>query len=69
MFDGNELVIDLRRGKKNGFPKKYGQKTNNKPFFKEVILWALVEFKKLSKYSLSDGLRFKDVYGGYISGL
>ncbi|RDK87113.1 MoxR family ATPase [Marinirhabdus gelatinilytica] len=38
-------------------------------FFKEVILWALVEFKKLSKYSLSDGLRFKDVYGGYISGL
>tara|TARA_R110002072_G_scaffold16233_1_gene63728 strand:- start:26305 stop:27771 length:1467 start_codon:yes stop_codon:yes gene_type:complete len=41
----------------------------DKPFFKEVILWALVEFKKLSKYSLSDGLRFKDVYGGYISGL
>ena len=41
----------------------------DKSFFKEVILWALVEFKKLSKYSLSDGLRFKDVYGGYISGL
>lgn len=39
------------------------------PFFKEFILWALVEMKKLSKYSLSDGLRFKDVYGGYISGL
>ncbi len=38
-------------------------------FYKEVILWALVEFKKLSKYNLSDGLRFKDVYGGYISGL
>ena len=34
-------------------------------FYKEVILWALVEFKKLSKYNLSDGLRFKDVYGGY----
>ncbi|MDX1462877.1 MAG: magnesium chelatase, partial [Marinirhabdus sp.] len=41
----------------------------DKPFFKEVILWALVEFKKLSKYNLSNGLRFKDVYGGYISGL
>jgi magnesium chelatase subunit I len=38
-------------------------------FFKEVILWAMVEFKKLSKYNMSDGLRFKDVYGGYISGL
>jgi magnesium chelatase subunit I len=38
-------------------------------FFKEFILWALVENKKLSKYNMSDGLRFKDVYGGYISDL
>ncbi len=38
-------------------------------FFKEFVLWALAEYKKLSKYSLSDGLSFKDVYGGYISGL
>ncbi|MFT5256374.1 MAG: magnesium chelatase subunit I, partial [Candidatus Paceibacteria bacterium] len=30
---------------------------------------ALVEMKKLSKYNLSDGIRFKDMYGGYISGL
>ena len=37
--------------------------------FKEFILWALAENKKLSKYYMSDGLRFKDVYGGYISGL
>lgn len=44
-------------------------KSEDKPFVKEVILWALVEFKKLSKYNLSDGLRFKDMYGGYISGL
>ena len=41
----------------------------DKPFFKEFVLWALVEFKKLSKYNLSDGVRFKDVYGSYISGL
>ncbi|WP_034258675.1 MoxR family ATPase [Altibacter lentus] len=40
-----------------------------KPFFKEFILWGLVEFKKLSKYNLSDGIRFKDIYGSYISGL
>lgn len=38
-------------------------------FFKEFVLWALAENKKLSKYNMSDGLRFKDVYGGYISGL
>ncbi|NND87894.1 MAG: sigma 54-interacting transcriptional regulator [Flavobacteriaceae bacterium] len=38
-------------------------------FYKEFVLWALVEFKKLSKYHLSQGTRFKDVYGGYISDL
>lgn len=38
-------------------------------FFKEFVLWALAENKKLSRYNLSDGLHFKDVYGGYISGL
>jgi len=39
------------------------------PFFKEMVLWALVEFNKLSKYDLTDGVRFKDIYSGYISGL
>lgn len=38
-------------------------------FMKEFILWALVEYKKLSKYRLSEGMRFKDLYGSYISGL
>ncbi|MEE3226777.1 MAG: magnesium chelatase, partial [Bacteroidota bacterium] len=38
-------------------------------FMKEFILWALVEFKKLSKYRMTDGIRFKDLYGSYISGL
>jgi len=42
---------------------------NDKPFYKEFILWALVEMGKLSKYNLSDGFQFKDVYGSYISGL
>ena len=41
----------------------------DKPFYKEFILWALVEYGKLSKYNLSDGFQFKDVYGSYISGL
>ena len=38
-------------------------------FFKEMILWALSEYNRLSKYDLSDGVQFKDVYGGYISDL
>ncbi len=38
-------------------------------FLMEFVLWALVELKKLSKYNLTDGVRFKDVYGSYISDL
>lgn len=38
-------------------------------FFKEFVLWALSENKKLSRHHLGDGLHFRDVYGGYISGL
>lgn len=38
-------------------------------FFKEFVLWALSEYKKLSRHHLGDGLHFRDVYGGYISGL
>ena len=38
-------------------------------FFKEFVLWALSEYRKLSRHNLGDGLHFKDVYGGYISGL
>ena len=41
----------------------------DKYFMKEFVLWALVEYKKLSKYRLSDGIRFNDVYGSYIKGL
>ena len=49
----------------------YAPQTRNDdiPFMKEFILWAMVEMKKLSKYNLTDGVRFKDMYGGYISGL
>lgn len=44
-------------------------KREDRYFVKEFVLWALVEYRKLSKYNLSDGIRFKDVYGGYISGI
>ena len=38
-------------------------------FLKEVLLWGLVSHKKLSKHRYSEGYRFKDVYGSFISGL
>ncbi len=38
-------------------------------FEKEFILWGLTQFKKLSKYKYSEGLKFQDPYGSYISGL
>ncbi|MEP2937253.1 MAG: magnesium chelatase [Gilvibacter sp.] len=41
----------------------------DKDFYKEFVLWALSESKKLSRHNLGDGLHFKDLYGSYISGL
>ena len=38
-------------------------------FMMEFVLWGLVEYKKLSKYRLSEGFRFKDLYGSYINDL
>ena len=38
-------------------------------FWQEFVLWALVEFKKLSKYKYAEGVQFKDPYGSFISGL
>lgn len=42
---------------------------DEKYFFKELVLWGLVEFEKLSKKRFSKGYEFKDLYGGYVSGL
>ena len=51
--------------------KKYQPQLEKKDsyFMKEFILWALVEYKKLSKDRLSEGYQFKDIYGSYISKL
>lgn len=71
-LDDNEYQLQLDRIEPlDDLIHKYAPDISNDdiPFFKEFILWALVEMKKLSKYNLTDGLRFKDVYGGYISGL
>jgi magnesium chelatase subunit I len=41
----------------------------DKFFMKEFILWAMVEYNKLSKDRITDGYQFKDMYGSYISKL
>jgi magnesium chelatase subunit I len=38
-------------------------------FVKEFVLWALVEFKVLSKHRFTEGIQFKDPYGSFISGI
>ena len=38
-------------------------------FLKEMVLWALVAYKKLSKRRLNNRTQFNDLYGSYISGL
>jgi len=38
-------------------------------FVKELLLWGLVSYKKLSKHRFSEGFQFKDLYGSFISGL
>jgi magnesium chelatase subunit I len=55
--------------------RNFNQKNNqpelpkdDKLFMKEFILWALVEYKKLSKDRI-EGYQFKDIYGSYISKL
>ena len=38
-------------------------------FVKEFVLWALVEYKQLSKHRFTEGVQFKDPYGSFISGI
>ena len=39
------------------------------PFLMEFVLWALVEFKQLSKTKTADGLSFNDLYDNLLKGL
>ena len=38
-------------------------------FMKELVLWALVEYEKLSKNRFTKGMLFQDPYGNLIKGL
>ena len=55
----------------NDFLEKYQPNMNKKDtyFVKEFVLWALVEFKKLSKHRYAEGTQFRDPYGSFMSGL
>ncbi|MFY8079119.1 MAG: magnesium chelatase, partial [Flavobacteriales bacterium] len=39
------------------------------PFLMEFVLWALVEFKQLSKHRTAGGTAFNDSFNNYIKGL
>ena len=38
-------------------------------FAMEMVLWALVAYKKLNRKRFSKGYEFKDSYGAYLSNL
>jgi magnesium chelatase subunit I len=51
--------------------KKYQPDTPKEDiyFMKEFILWALVEYKKLTKNRVNSGYQYKDLYSNFISKL
>ena len=55
----------------DAFLKKHqpNMNINDGYFVKEYVLWALVEFKKLSKHRFAEGTQFKDPYGSFMTGL
>ncbi len=55
----------------NQLIKKYHPEASKSDsyFFKELLLWGLVSYKKLSRHRFSEGFQFKDLYGSFISGL
>ncbi len=63
LLDSIDPLNDLLRNFQPNFKKA------DQYFVKEFILWALVEFKLLSKKRFSEGLQFKDPYGSFISGI
>ena len=42
---------------------------NDRLFWMEFVLWALVEYNKLSKNRVAEGYQFKDLYGNYLKDL
>ncbi|MFT4576317.1 MAG: magnesium chelatase subunit I [Polaribacter sp.] len=55
----------------NDLIAEYAPKTSKEEsyFLKEFVLWALVEFDKLSKHKFTEGTQFSDPYGSFINGI
>ncbi|NJB35598.1 magnesium chelatase [Croceivirga sp. JEA036] len=55
----------------NDLAREYGDEipAQDQYFLKELLLWGLVAYKKLSKQRINKGLQFNDLYGNYINGL
>lgn len=62
-LDSIPELNEIMREFQPDFPKK------DSYFLKELLLWGLVSFKKLSKQRFAEGYQFKDLYGSFISGL
>ena len=79
--DGIELLDDLtdaryrevldKAGPLNDLVRKYlpDLDARSVPFAKELVLWGLESFQKLSKSRFTEGFRFRDLYGSYIRDL
>jgi magnesium chelatase subunit I len=67
--DYNEILNDVKP--LENLIQKYQPQLpkEDRNFMKEFILWALVEYDKLSKDRFENGYQFKDMYGSYISKL
>jgi magnesium chelatase subunit I len=62
-LDAIPPLEDLIEKYQPGFP------IQDKYFLKELVLWGLVEFNKLSKDRIAEGYQFKDMYSNYINKL
>ena len=55
----------------NNLIKRYCKNidTQDHYFIKEILLWGLTSFKKLTKKRMHDGIEFKDSLGSYLKNL
>jgi magnesium chelatase subunit I len=79
--DGFELLDDLRDKAYQGLLKNItplddllgeyqpNLKSEDGFFMKEFVLWALAEYKLLSKQRFAESIQFKDPYGSFIGGI
>ncbi len=63
LLDTIQPLEDLIQKYQPEFPKE------DRYFLKELLLWGLVEYNKLSKDRVAEGYQFKDLYSSYLNKL